>query len=140
MNKNIYIMILLVADLGCRKPYSPTVVAISGNYLVVEGVINTGQDSTVIRLSRTVALSSVARTKPEPGAVVTIISDGGVSYPCIEAGKGYYKAAGLNMASGNLGLRINASDGKVYQSDLVPVKNSPPIDSVYYKIQSNSLD
>jgi hypothetical protein len=106
----------------------------------VEGAISTGTDSTIIRLSRTVPLSLKARTTPELGAIVTIISNGGASYPCIEAGKGYYKAPGLNAASGNFGLKINTSNGKLYRSDLVPVKNSPPIDSVYYKIQSNSVD
>jgi len=125
---------------GCKQVYNPKPVAAAGNYLVVEGAINTGTDSTVIRLSRTVPLSYKAGTTPEPGAVVAIISDGGASYPCVEAGKGYYKAPGLNVSSGNFGLKINTSDGKIYQSDFVPTKNSPPIDSVYYKAKSNTVD
>jgi hypothetical protein len=125
---------------SCKKAYNPKPIAQAPNYLVVEGAINTGTDSTVIRLSRTVPTSLKAGTIAETAAVVTIISDGGASYPCIEAGKGYYKAPGLNVTSGNFGLKINTSNGKVYQSDLVPVKNSPPIDSVYYKIKSNSVD
>ena len=125
---------------SCKQEYNPKPISTASNYLVVEGSISTSTDSTLIRLSRTVPISSKARTTPELGAIVTIISDGGASYPCIEAGKGYYKAAGLNAASGKFGLKINTNEGKVYQSDLVAVKNSPPIDSVYYKIQNNGIE
>jgi hypothetical protein len=141
--ERIRILILIITSLGwwgCKQPYNPKPISTATNYLVVEGVISTGSDSTIIRLSRTVPISLKASTTPELGAAVTIISDGGAGYPCAEAGKGYYKAAGLNVTSGNFGLKINTSDGKIYQSDLVPPKNSPPIDSVYYKIKSNSVD
>jgi hypothetical protein len=125
---------------GCKQAYNPKPISTATNYLVVEGVISAGSDSTIIRLSRTVPLSLKASTIPELGAIVTIVSDGGASYPCIEAGKGYYKAPGLNVTSGNFGLKITTNNGRAYQSDLVPVKNSPPIDSVYYRIQTSSLD
>ena len=133
---------MIVAALGwwsCKQVYTPKPITQATNYLVIEGAISTGTDTTVIRLSRTTPISSQGGTTPELGAVVTIISDGGASYPCTETGKGYYRAAGLNVASGNFGLKINTSDGKVYQSDLVPMKNSPPMDSVYYRIQSNGV-
>ncbi|MGZ3889360.1 MAG: DUF4249 domain-containing protein, partial [Mucilaginibacter sp.] len=136
----LILSIMLLGWLSCKQGYNPRPIAQATNYLVVEGAINTGTDSTIIRLSRTVPISSSARTTPELGAVVTIVSDGGASYPCIEAGNGYYKAAGLNVTTGRFGLKISTSGGKVYQSDLVPVKNSPPIDSVYYKIQNGSVD
>jgi hypothetical protein len=141
MKKIIYILILLASGWwGCKQAYNPRPISTASNYLVVEGAINTGADSTIIRLSRTVPISSKERTTPELGAVVTIISDGGASYPCTEAGNGYYKAQGLNVTTGNFGLKINTRDGKVYQSDMVPAKNSPPIDSVYYKIQNNGVE
>ncbi len=125
---------------GCKLAYNPKPISAAPSYLVVEGVISTGSDSTIIRLSHTVPISLKHSTNPELGATVIIISDGGANYPCIETGKGYYKAPGLNVTSGNFGLKISTRDGKVYQSDLVPLKNSPPIDSVYYKIQTNTLD
>ncbi|MGZ3889359.1 MAG: DUF4249 domain-containing protein [Mucilaginibacter sp.] len=140
MRTTVYILLILVTALSCKQAYNPRPISQATNYLVVEGAINTGTDSTIIRLSRTVPISSSARTTPELGAVVTIVSDGGASYPCIEAGNGYYKAAGLNVTTGRFGLKISTSGGKVYQSDLVPVKNSPPIDSVYYRIQGNGLE
>ncbi|HZX58509.1 MAG TPA: DUF4249 domain-containing protein [Mucilaginibacter sp.] len=125
---------------GCQKPYLPHIVAVSSNYLVVEGVINTGSDSTSIRLSRTVQLSSTAQVKPELGATVTVTTDAGGNYPLSSTGKGYYTGPGLNVNSAaKYGLKIVTSDGKVYQSDMVVAKNSPPIDSVYYRVQSDGL-
>jgi len=128
----------MMAAQGCKKPYSPGIIAVSSNYLVVEGVINTGSDSTIVRLSRTVPLTSTARVSPELGASITILSNSGGNYPLFETGNGYYKTPGLNLSSSNTySLKIVTSGGKVYQSDFVPAKNSPPIDSVYYRIQSN---
>jgi len=125
---------------GCQKPYEPKIVAVSSNYLVVEGTINTGSDSTSIRLSRTVSLTSVAQVKPELGATVTVLTDAGGNYPLASAGNGYYSGPGLNLnSSAKYGLKIVTSDGKVYQSDFVPSKKSPPIDSVYYRVQSDGV-
>jgi hypothetical protein len=142
--KKIYYMTYATAVImttqACKKPYLPAVVAVSSNYLVVEGVINTGSDSTSIRLSRTIPLSSLAQVKPELGASVIIITEGGSNYPLTEKGKGYYTAPGLNINSAaKYGLKITTADGKVYQSDMVQAKNSPPIDSVYYRIASDGL-
>jgi hypothetical protein len=140
MNKRIYILALLIMAFGCKKPYLPKIVAVSSNYLVVEGAINTGSDSTSIRLSRTVPLSSTAQVKPELGATVTVLTDAGGNYPLSSAGNGYYTGPGLNLnSSAKYGLKIVTADGKVYQSDFVPSKNSPPIDSVYYRIQNDGL-
>jgi hypothetical protein len=134
------LLIIIVATWGCKKPYNPPAISVASNYLVVEGVINTGTDSTVIRLSRTVPLTAAATTKPEPGATIVIVSGAGSSYPLIETGNGYYKAPGLNLnTGGTYSLKITTTDGVVYQSDFVPAKNSPPIDSVYYRVQNAGL-
>ncbi|HVW12975.1 MAG TPA: DUF4249 domain-containing protein [Mucilaginibacter sp.] len=137
------IIIAIVLFTACRKLYNPPAITSTGNgvsYLVVEGNINTG-DSTVIRLSRTVPLASSTGSKPELGASVSIVSDGGSAYALVETPGGYYSAPNLGLnPSGKYGLKITTLDGKTYQSDLVPVKNSPPIDSVYYRIQGNGLE
>jgi len=134
--------ILLVIAIGCKKTYNPKIVAgnASKQYLVVEGMINTGQDSTIIRLSRTVPIGSTSKSKPELGAIVTVIADANVSVQLTETGKGYYKAPGFaSNSTAKYSLKITTSDGRAYQSDFVEAKKSPPIDSVYYRIKNNGV-
>lgn len=127
-------------EAGCKKPYMPPAITATSNYLVVEGVINTGQDSTIVRLSHTVTLSSTVGTTPEVRASVVVESDAHTSYPLTETGNGYYSSPGLNLSSSNkYHLKITTADSKAYQSDFVTPKDSPPIDSVYYMIQNNGL-
>src|SRR5580700_11271527 len=120
MKRYIHILILLLVAIGCKKPYQPKVISGAPSYLVVEGVINTGPDSTIIRLSRTVPLTSTTGSTQEPGATVMIINDAGNTYTLTETGNGYYKAPGLNLNPPNkYSLKILTSVGKVYQSDFV---------------------
>ena len=146
MNKKIHLLFVLIAVtitgwLGCKKAYNPKIVSSAGNYLVVEGVINTGSDSSIIRLSRTVPLSSNLPAQPEKGAVISIVTDGGINYPVIEQGNGIYKGAVINsVALVKYSLKIVTSNGETYQSDFVTAKNSPPIDSVYYKVTGSGIN
>lgn len=133
-------LLAFVLNFGCKKNYNPRIVSGTNNYLVVESAINTGTDSTIIRLSRTVPISSAASTTPETGAVISIVSDANVTYPVVETSPGYYKGAVINSASpAKYSLTIFTKDGKSYKSDFVQAKNSPAIDSVYFKVQSNGI-
>jgi hypothetical protein len=133
------IIILLIAN--CTKPYTPSAITKAPNYLVVEGVINTGSnDSTLIKLSRTVPLNAGVGTTPELGATVTIQSDNNQSYSLHDLGNGMYKSDNLTLDNTHkYRLNINTSDSKNYISDyLVPVP-TPPIDSVGFTIKSNGV-
>jgi len=133
MRKVVCILIVLTVYWGCKKPYLPVAISGNTNYLVVEGTINTGQDSTIIRVSRTVKLASKLKSAAELNATVMVEGDDNSTYPVAETGNGYYKTFALNLSdSHKYRLKITATDSKVYQSDFVPVKNSPPIDSVTY--------
>ncbi|MDB5136142.1 MAG: hypothetical protein JWP37_2745 [Mucilaginibacter sp.] len=145
MKKIVYIAFLIVSALaitvGCKKPFMPSVISTSSSFLVVEGIINTGQDSTIIKLSRTVSLSSTTTSKPELNAIVTVESDANATYPLTETGNGSYAVPGLNLSADHkYRLDITTSDNVVYQSDFVPVKNAPPIDSVNFIIKSDGLN
>ncbi|MDB5145125.1 MAG: hypothetical protein JWQ66_3838 [Mucilaginibacter sp.] len=139
MKKGICLLILLTAIIaGCRKPYNPVVLSTGTGYLVVEGVINSGSDSTFIKLSRTVTLSGKTSASPELSALVTVEGDQNTSYPLKETGDGNYSCAGLNLNSSHkYRLDIKTSNGKQYLSDYVEVVNSPPIDSVHYDTQGS---
>jgi hypothetical protein len=125
---------------GCKKPYSPAVISSNNNYLVVEGTINTGNDSTVIRLSRTVNLTAGVSSIPELNATVSIQDDQNQTYNLQSVGNGVYSSARLNLDNTRkYRLSIGTSDGKAYLSDYVSAVASPPIDSIGFKIQGNGL-
>jgi hypothetical protein len=131
-------MIILIAS--CKKPYEPNIAATGNNYLVVEGTINTGADSTIIKLSRTVDLSGKVSTAAESNASVNVESDQNEVYILKAVGNGTYASASLNLDNTKkYRLSIITADGKFYKSDFVAGKTAPPIDSVGYTIKNNGL-
>ncbi|MGN6397775.1 MAG: DUF4249 domain-containing protein [Mucilaginibacter sp.] len=134
----IYLAILLLG-LACRKPYNPHVINSPKSYLVVEGVINTN-DTTTIKLSRTVNLSAHVTSNPVDG-VVSVESDAGESYELTPTGGGVYKLINTTLSNSHkYRLYIRTADnGNEYRSDFAAVKNSPPIDSVGFKITSKGI-
>jgi hypothetical protein len=137
MKREHYLLFLIITTVGCRKPYNPPAITTPNGYLVVEGVINSGSDSTFIKLSHTVNISSKVTTNPVLGAMLTVESDKNAIYSLIETTNGNYVSAGLNLdISGQYRLRIKTPDNKKYLSDFVPVKVTPLIDSIGYTIKS----
>jgi len=146
MNKGVHKYLLIVYELllfgSCRKPYAPAAITSAPSLLVVEGTINSGADSTIIHLTHTIPVSSPTGTQPpaELNATVTVESDANATYPLAETGNGYYASAGLNLNStSKYKLKIITAGNKIYESDFVPVKNSPPIDSVSYLAETTDL-
>jgi len=125
----------------CKKAYKPEVTAVNYNYLVVEGLINTGTDSTFIRLSRTVVLDNKNTLKVETGATVTVESDANQSYNLSDVRvAGTYASAPLNLSvNQKYRVRIKTSKGVTYLSDFVEARVSPVVDSVSWKATDNGL-
>ena len=139
LKKLLFFFMLLLA-VGCKEKFNPVVVATATNYLVVEGLINSGQGTTNIHLSRTTKLADTTVLKPELGAQVMVEGDDNMQYLLSEKGAGVYAAGPLTLNSNNkYRLRIHTSNGKDYISDFVPVKPSPPIDSVSWKKGNNEV-
>jgi hypothetical protein len=135
---SILFFAMLTTD--CKKPYTPPIVASNSNYLVVEGVINSGQDSTIINVSRTVNIADTIKANPELGAQVLVESDQNITYSIPEIGKGKYVSPALNLDNTHkYHLYIKTSDGKEYASDPEAVKPTPPIDSLGFITQSNGM-
>ncbi|HTE00486.1 MAG TPA: DUF4249 domain-containing protein [Mucilaginibacter sp.] len=125
---------------GCKKPYNPIIADTNSNYLVVEGVIAPGQDSTFFRLSRTVNVSTKQSFKPELFAQIAVVSDANTSYPLQEMGNGVYASAPLNLDNTHkYRISIQTVDNRTYLSALVEVKTTPEIDSVGYIIRGNGV-
>ncbi|MEO6979770.1 MAG: hypothetical protein ABI113_15385 [Mucilaginibacter sp.] len=58
MRKHLQFVYIISIFTACTKPYNPPAIVSPGTYLVVEGVINSGSDSTVIKLSKTVRVAN----------------------------------------------------------------------------------
>lgn len=131
--------ILLVAG-DCRQSYTPPISATSNTYLVVEGFINNGPDSTVFTISHTFMLGAYDTATPELHAQITVEGKDNSSWPLGEMGNGNYGAAlsALNNAI-HYRLHIKTTSGKEYASDYVDMKVSPPIDSVNWTLNSSGV-
>jgi len=126
---------------GCKKVFEPAgALENTSKYLVIEGVINSGGDSTFIRLSRTKKFGPGVKPDPETNAQLTIESDASANYPLFEVRPGIYSAAPINLDNVHkYRLRIKTTDSKEYLSDYVAVKNSPAIDSIGYTAKAEGI-
>jgi len=136
-----FALCIILTALGCRKQFNPAGIKSDKNhYLVIEGVINSGTDSTIIKLSRTQKIDTIHTVVAESGAEVSVESNASISFKLTEIIPGTY-AAGPNdlVASRKYRLHIKTADHKEYVSDYVEVKNSPPIDSVGFTAQADGV-
>lgn len=118
----------------CRQTYLPTVSKNNNNYLVVDGFIANGNDSTIITLSRTTPISDSIYSVSEPGAQVSVVGDQGDVYFLTDAGNGNYYIPSLSLnSSEKYKLRIATNNGNTYESELQELRASPPIDSVSWE-------
>jgi hypothetical protein len=142
MMKTAYLLVLtiIVIFVSCKKPYNPPAIASPGSYLVVEGVINAGSDSTIIKLSNTVQLSSATTVNPVLNAVVTVESDQNAVFPLTAAANGNYVSPGLNLDNSHKYRLSIITNNEQYYSDYVAVLNSPPIDSVFFSVAGNGIN
>ena len=139
--RNVFYLLLLTL-VCCKKPYNPPASSSPNSFLVVEGVINSGGLNTVVKISHTVKLNDSVGFNPVVDATVSIEGDKGYTFFLIsDAGGGYNSYSGLNLSSAQkYRLRIKTSDNKEYLSDYVEVKQTPPIDSIGYKVQNGLVD
>ena len=125
----------------CKEPYLPPEINNVKNYLVVDGALHIGSDSTYITLSRTRSLQDSVPNIPELNAKVAVVGQNGEHYDLNALGNGVYATDFLGLSPNErCQLLITTADGKRYQADSIPVLNSPPIDSVSWRQDTTSVD
>ena len=137
-----FIIALLIAlmGIGCKQNYDPGIPKSKTTFLVVDGFLNAGGDTTVITLSHSASLYDTAIRFPEQAAQVIIEDENALSYPLFEKGNGVYSAAlPLLNSDKTYRIKIVLSNGRQYSSDLIPVKVSPAIDSLTWREDSIGL-
>ena len=63
IRSRIIFCMFILALCCCKKPFTPAVLSSRNSYLVIEGIINTGNDSTVFKITRTVKLNNSSTFK-----------------------------------------------------------------------------
>lgn len=129
---------LAISITGCVEPYEPSVTKQVTNYLVVDAVINSTDGSASVNLTRTLPLYADEPVPRELNATVNIEDQEGAVYPLSEIGNGIYEQSGLAVDTDKqYRLRIRTADNQEYLSQFIPVKNSPPIDSIFWLPESD---
>lgn len=132
----LQLLMVAVFMAGCKKAFTPVVTSTNASILVVEGFINTGTDSTIIRLSRTVLVNNKTTVNPERNAIVTVETQQGTVLTLVEIAKGVYASPPVSLDNTKqYRVRIKTSSGKVYLSDLVSAKVTPPIDDIDFVVK-----
>ncbi|MDP3398249.1 MAG: DUF4249 domain-containing protein [Bacteroidales bacterium] len=134
--KNIYIGIVLTISLivakGCITPFEPEEIKAIDNMIVIEGNI-LQNDLTRVMVSRSLALNSENVIDYISKATVWVENQNGVKYMGYETKQGKKIEYQINTIGINPALKYKLCvniGSKKYESDLVPVLTSPPIDSI----------
>ena len=91
------VSILHIIALSCKEVYNPPSIKNNPFILVVDGIIVSGNDSTIITLSRTKSLTDSTPTVKELAAKVSVLGKSGVSYPFNDLGNGRYETDHLML-------------------------------------------
>ena len=135
-----FFVIVIVLAQGCVEKFEPPVTLANKNFLVVDGSIKNGADSTIIKLSRTVNLGNSVSSIPEMNAHLFIEKDGAINYTLYDLGGGRYGYPGLQLdMNDKYRLRIALAGGMQYLSDEITVSEAPSIDSITFSVKSNGV-
>ncbi len=109
------------------------------NLLVVDGILTNEPGSCEIKLSRTYPYNHRRGSKPEIGALIQIFDDRGNEINLIEKSEGTYVCEDGNFA-GEVGVKykviVETANGEKCESNFEELKESVPIDNIYYKYES----
>ncbi len=136
-----FLIIVFLASLftviGCVEPFSPPEVNSDEGYLVIDGFLNMGSDTSRIELSHTQNTNAQTSVLSEPGAKVTVEGEKGETFAFAEKGNGsyYLPPYAFSMAQ-KYRLRVKTRVGGEYLSDYVEVKNTPAIDAIEGKLDT----
>ncbi|SEJ29335.1 protein of unknown function [Dyadobacter sp. SG02] len=120
---------------SCIEEFSPPEVTNPGVYLVVDGFLNVSGDTSQIILSHTQGVNEGRQFDRESGATITAEAENGESYAFQDMGGGLYQLPPTTL-NPDLKYRLNIRrfDGREYESELVVVSKTPPIDSITYRV------
>jgi hypothetical protein len=116
----------------CKVHYYPPVKPQKNHFLIVEGFIRSDSATTIkLNYSRVVSQYDSAREVPETNANVMVEDNHSNTYQLKESSPGIYTMDPVSFDSSyKYRVHIFTKTGEEYESDFVPFKKSPPIDSI----------
>ncbi|MBN8577097.1 MAG: DUF4249 domain-containing protein [Cytophagales bacterium] len=130
MRRALFFFIILGS---CIDPYQPPELSSSAPFLIVDGFINTSGTSK-LTLSWSQNVLDINTPNFETQATVWIEDEQGVVLNLISDSQGNYILPSQPLPSTNYRLMILTSTSRQFQSDFVPVLQTPPIDSVTWHL------
>jgi hypothetical protein len=131
---------LALLMVSCTDPYAPAEIISAKRYLVVDGSINCRGVST-FKLTRTFNIAASTPPPTEARATIYLEEEGGPRYLVRETTPGTYTSDPLVLnAARKYRLHITTTGGKLYASDFVPAKITPPIDAITWRTGNDGLD
>ncbi len=131
---------LLLFAGSCVDPFTPPEITAPNRYLVVDGYLNGGTGSSVIRLSRTQNIGNFSAPTPESKATVRVEGQGGAAFAFTESASGTYTLASATLPfGGSYQVRIKTTDGHEYLSDPITIRQTPKIDSLTWAVENSGL-
>ena len=129
MKRLIHILIITavvtLGGLDCKEVYTPPAIKNNPFLLVVDGIVISGNDSSIITLSRTRNLADTAPSVKELNAKVSVLGISGIEYPFTEEGNGRYAVDQLSLDAGQqYQLRIITTDGNEFRSASVTFRSA----------------
>jgi len=126
-----HIFILLLIG-SCIYPFDPPSQDYE-NLLVVEAFLTDGDDAFEVKLSRSIPINTDGNISEE-NAQISISDNTGNMYDLYEDNPGrYLTSMDFQARTGrSYQLHIQTTDGNQYASDSVFLRETPPIDSVFY--------
>ncbi len=123
-------LLLWVTMQSCRTPFDPEVSALDGSFLVVEGYLDSEGTKSRLRLSRSLPLDADTAFAAELGAMVTLYSASGESYPLAEGGDGEYFFEANIPEEQTYSLEIILRNGERYRSkEMKPILTPDILDA-----------
>src|SRR4051812_31383900 len=140
MKRWCFLMVVAVLFFTCKEAYNPPIASTATGYLVVDGIINSGNGASTITLTRTTKLIDSVAIVYEDGAEVNIEDENGASYPLSWKNNGTYVSDSLSLNSTiKYRLHIKTLNGSEYVSDFTAVKKTPPVDSISWQLENGGV-
>ncbi len=105
--------------------------------LVVEGQITNRQGDTQVVLTQSVPYFTEEGNPPVQGAIVALLENGAVIDTLQEEAPGFYTSDRIGVLNNEYSVLITLLDGRTYSSANEVLPRVPPIDSLYYRFETD---